>query len=70
MRENPAQPAVIHGVQHVFHPPEWLDAWPGEDRRTRMVFIGSRVPSARWAGTLLDMLETEVAQELARRRAA
>ncbi len=32
-------PVVIHGVQHVFHPPAVLDAWPSEDRRTRIVFI-------------------------------
>lgn len=32
-------PAVIHGVQHVFHPVQWLDAWPDADRRTRVVFI-------------------------------
>ena len=32
-------PVVIHGVQHVFHPPVELRAWPGEDRRTRIVFI-------------------------------
>ncbi|HEY1544824.1 MAG TPA: GTP-binding protein [Xanthobacteraceae bacterium] len=37
--ENPEQPVVIHGVQHVFHPPAQLDAWPDEDRRTRLVFI-------------------------------
>ena len=30
---------VIHGVQHVFHPPVVLDAWPDEDRRTRIVMI-------------------------------
>ena len=30
---------VIHGVQHVFHPPEILDRWPSADRRTRIVFI-------------------------------
>jgi G3E family GTPase len=33
------KPVVIHGVQHVFHPPAVLDAWPSEDRRTRIVFI-------------------------------
>ncbi|MEE2892453.1 MAG: GTP-binding protein [Pseudomonadota bacterium] len=33
------QPMVIHGVQHVFHPPVVLDAWPDEDRRTRIVMI-------------------------------
>jgi len=30
---------VIHGVQHVFHPPATLAAWPDADRRTRLVFI-------------------------------
>jgi G3E family GTPase len=34
-----AGPVVIHGVQHVFHPPVELKAWPDEDRRTRLVFI-------------------------------
>ena len=37
--EEPERPVVIHGVQHVFHPPAQLDAWPDDDRRTRMVFI-------------------------------
>jgi G3E family GTPase len=32
-------PIVIHGVQHVIHPPLMMRAWPNEDRRTRMVFI-------------------------------
>jgi G3E family GTPase len=32
-------PVVIHGVQHVFHPPVILEKWPGEDRRSRIVFI-------------------------------
>jgi len=33
------KPVVIHGVQHVFHPPAVLDEWPSDDRRTRIVFI-------------------------------
>jgi G3E family GTPase len=37
--EAPDEPVVIHGVQHVFHPPTTLAAWPDEDRRTRFVFI-------------------------------
>ena len=37
--EAPERPVVIHGVQHVFHPPAQLDGWPDDDRRTRMVFI-------------------------------
>ena len=32
-------PAIIHGVQHIFHPVEWLDKWPDNDRSTRLVFI-------------------------------
>jgi G3E family GTPase len=33
-------PVLVNGVQHVVHPPEHLDAWPDEDRRSRIVFIG------------------------------
>src|SRR5581483_9056503 len=37
--ETPDTPIVIHGVQHVFHPPVTLEAWPDDDHRTRLVFI-------------------------------
>jgi G3E family GTPase len=33
------EPYVIHAVQTVLHEPERLDAWPSDDRRTRIVFI-------------------------------
>ena len=34
------QPVVLHGVQHVFHPPAKLPRWPeGDSRQTRLVFI-------------------------------
>ena len=33
------RPMVIHGVQHVFHPPEVLDEWPSADRRSKIVII-------------------------------
>jgi G3E family GTPase len=39
MSDDPDRPVVVHGVQHVFHPPLRLDAWPDEDHSTRMVFI-------------------------------
>lgn len=32
-------PVAVHGVQHVFHPPAVLEAWPDEDRRTKIVMI-------------------------------
>jgi len=37
--EMPDTPVVIHGVQHIFHPPAQLEAWPDSDRRSRLVFI-------------------------------
>ena len=39
LADDPTRPVAIHGVQHVFHPPHRLDAWPDADRRTRIVFI-------------------------------
>jgi G3E family GTPase len=39
LAETPDRPVVIHGVQHVFHPPTALSGWPDGDRRTRLVFI-------------------------------
>jgi len=39
LAESPDKPVVIHGVQHVFHPPATLAAWPDADHRTRLVFI-------------------------------
>jgi G3E family GTPase len=32
-------PVAIHGVQHLVHPPVHMAAWPGGDRRSRIVFI-------------------------------
>jgi G3E family GTPase len=39
LTDDPERPLVVHGVQHVFHPPVRLDAWPDEDHTTRIVFI-------------------------------
>lgn len=32
-------PFVVHGVQHIFHPPVLLKDWQGDDRRTKLVMI-------------------------------
>jgi G3E family GTPase len=60
VRERPGRPALIHGVQHVFHPPAWLDAWPDEDRTTRIVVIALGLDPL-WVEALLDALDCEVA---------
>ena len=57
--ESPDRPAVIHGVQHVFHPPAWLDRWPSDDRRTRLVCIVRDIPRG-WIEALIAALEAEV----------
>jgi G3E family GTPase len=42
--DRPDQPVVLHGVQHLFHPPVLLPSWPDADRRTRIVFITRDLP--------------------------
>ena len=61
VRESPGRPAVIHGVQHVFHPPAWLDAWPDDDHTTRIIVIAPGLDQ-RWLEALLDALDDEAAE--------
>jgi G3E family GTPase len=37
--DAPDNPVVVHGVQHIVHAPVHLDAWPDDDRRSRLVLI-------------------------------
>ncbi len=39
LTDDPSRPVVIHGVQHVFHPPARLERWPDGRALTRIVFI-------------------------------
>jgi G3E family GTPase len=39
LADDPARPVIIQSVQHVFHPPLRLPAWPDGDHTTRIVFI-------------------------------
>jgi G3E family GTPase len=52
LSDRPDQPVVLHGVQHLFHPPVLLPQWPSEDRRTRMVFITRDLPQQAIEATL------------------
>jgi G3E family GTPase len=62
--DQPDQPLVIHGVQHLFHPPQLLPAWPSEDRRTRIVFITRGVDRE----ALEETLDVLLARHRRRRR--
>lgn len=50
IEEDPVRPVVIHGVQHVYHPPVRLDRWPDGDERSRLVFITCGVDKAQIEG--------------------
>jgi len=39
LAETPQSPLVVHGVQHILHPPARLARWPDGDERTRIVLI-------------------------------
>jgi G3E family GTPase len=44
--DRPEQPAVVQAAQHAMFAPEWLDKWPDEDRRSRLVFVVHKIPRA------------------------
>ncbi|QHL90511.1 GTP-binding protein [Sphingomonas changnyeongensis] len=52
--DYPDHPVVIHMVQHLIEPPVRLDAWPGADRRSRLVFITRNIDPARLAAFFAD----------------
>jgi G3E family GTPase len=59
LSDRPDQPVVLHGVQHLFHPPVLLPAWPSDDHRTRMVFITRDLPRELIEQTLAAFEETD-----------
>lgn len=63
--EMPGRPALIQGVRHVFTAPVWLDRWPTDDRRTRIVFVTEGMPR-HFPSRLLDAIAAEVMDETRR----
>ena len=60
LAETPDSPVVIHGVQHVFHPPATLDAWPeGDDRKSRVVFITRDIAESTIRKVFASFFEAE-----------
>ncbi len=47
-----AGPVLLNGVQHVLHPPDHLEEWPDEDRRSRVVFITRGIRSEELLASL------------------
>lgn len=46
LSDDPGRPLVVHGVQHIFHPPVRLAAWPDADHRSKLVFITRDIDKA------------------------
>jgi G3E family GTPase len=44
--DRPERPAVVQAAQHAMFAPEWLDAWPDADQRSRLVFVVHDIPRA------------------------
>ena len=58
LADDPARPAVIHGVQHVVHPVRRLERWPaGFPEATTLVFIVRGIDSG-WVDDLLENVAT------------
>ncbi|WP_321344198.1 GTP-binding protein [Breoghania sp.] len=56
--EDPEHPVVLHGVQHVFHPPARLPAWPDADHGTRLVCITRDMPKGFVEGLFAAFTDT------------
>jgi G3E family GTPase len=59
IEERPGQPVVLHGVQHLFHPPVLLPEWPSDDHRTRIVFITRDLPRETIENSLAAFAESD-----------
>jgi G3E family GTPase len=60
--QGSAAPVFINAVQHVVHPPQHLESWPTEDRRSRIVFITRGVDHARLRRSLEAFCRLRVAE--------
>jgi G3E family GTPase len=63
--ERPGQPVVLHGVQHLFHPPVLLPEWPSDDHRTRIVFITRDLPREKIEESLAVYVDADAPPDLA-----
>jgi len=64
--EQPETPMVFHGVQHVIHAPAYLEAWPSEDRDSRLVFIVKDITKEQIERLLKVLLDNRPYHEIAK----
>jgi G3E family GTPase len=66
--EEPTRPAIIQGAQHLLHNLSWLECWPDDDRRSKIVFITQNFDRAEVEDMIavLDRVATRTAAARAR----
>lgn len=64
--EGVEKPVIIQGVQTVFSPPTYADAWPRAERESRLVFIGKGIARERIAARFGECIAQD--QGMARAR--
>ena len=67
--EEPGRPAVVQGVQHLLHNMTWLEKWPSDDQRTRIVFITEQVARTELS-EMIELIERMTARTFAARERA
>jgi G3E family GTPase len=55
-------PVLVNAVQHIVHPPQHLERWPGADQRSRIVFITRGMDHARVRRSLEAFCGSRVAE--------
>jgi G3E family GTPase len=56
-----AAPVFVNAVQHIVHPPQHLERWPTDDRRSRIVFIVRGIDPQRLRRSLAAFSQSSVA---------
>ncbi len=56
--DRPERPALVQAAQHAMFAPEWLDHWPDDDRRSRLVFVVHAIPRAEILGYFAAAMPT------------
>lgn len=67
---EPDRPLILHGVQHVFHPPARLNGWPSADHRSRLVFIVRDIAREMIERTLMKFAAVRSSTDTTHRTAA
>jgi G3E family GTPase len=60
------RPALVQSAQHTMFAPEWLDRWPDDDRRSRLVFIVHDIPREEVLAHLAFASPTVIGSQAAR----